>query len=121
MSRPRFLADHDLNERIVEGVLRHEPAAQFFLAREFGWQELPDDELLARAAKEGFIIVSHDVSTLSAAAIQRVERGEPMAGVLLVRQRRAFGDVIEHLVMIWTAAEAEEYANLIQYLPLRSP
>lgn len=26
MSRPRFLADHDLNEHIIDGVLRREPA-----------------------------------------------------------------------------------------------
>lgn len=120
MSRPRFVADHDLNERIVEGVLRHEPVAEFSLAREHGWHELPDDEFLTRAAAEGLIVVSHDVSTISAAAIRRVEQAQPMAGLLLIRQRRAFGEVIEHLVLIWTAAEAEEYANQIQYLPLRS-
>jgi hypothetical protein len=27
MSRPRFLADNDLNERIITGFLRREPAA----------------------------------------------------------------------------------------------
>ncbi len=36
MSRPRFLADHDLNEHIVTGVLRREPAAEFLCVREFG-------------------------------------------------------------------------------------
>ena len=30
MSRPRFLADHDLNEHIVSGVLRQEPLIDFF-------------------------------------------------------------------------------------------
>jgi hypothetical protein len=29
MSRPGFLADHDLNEHIVHGALRREPAIEF--------------------------------------------------------------------------------------------
>ena len=34
MSRPRFLADHDLNEHIIDGVLRREPAVEFLRARD---------------------------------------------------------------------------------------
>ncbi|MGH8625815.1 MAG: hypothetical protein ACREYC_11270 [Gammaproteobacteria bacterium] len=29
MSRPKFLADHDLNEHIVIGVIRRAPAVEF--------------------------------------------------------------------------------------------
>jgi hypothetical protein len=32
MSRPRFLADHDLNEHIVDGTLRREPGVEFLRA-----------------------------------------------------------------------------------------
>ncbi len=34
MSRPLFLADHDLYEHIVVGVLRREPAIEFLRVRE---------------------------------------------------------------------------------------
>ena len=36
MSRPRFLADHDLNEHIVTGVLRQEPVMGFLRVRDLG-------------------------------------------------------------------------------------
>jgi hypothetical protein len=36
MSRPRFLADHDLNEHLVTGVLRREPTIEFLRVREVG-------------------------------------------------------------------------------------
>jgi hypothetical protein len=36
MSRPRFLADHDLNEYILTGLLRREPAVQCLRVREYG-------------------------------------------------------------------------------------
>jgi hypothetical protein len=36
MSRPRFLADNDLNDAIAVGVLRREPAAEFARLRDLG-------------------------------------------------------------------------------------
>lgn len=50
MSRPRFLADHDLNEHIVSGVLRREPTIDFKRLRDVGLQEAIDDDVLAFAA-----------------------------------------------------------------------
>jgi hypothetical protein len=53
MSRPRFLADHDLNEHIIDGVLRREPTLEFLRARDVGmsnrrirrfWNMLPRKE-----------------------------------------------------------------------------
>ncbi len=45
MSRPRFLADHDLNEQIVTGVLRREAALAFVRARDVGMSEHPDADI----------------------------------------------------------------------------
>ena len=56
MSRPRFLADHDLNEHIIDGVQRREPALEFVRAREVGMSDRPDAELLAYAAQQDLIV-----------------------------------------------------------------
>jgi predicted nuclease of predicted toxin-antitoxin system len=72
MSRPRFLADHDLNELIAAGVLRREPALEFIRLRDVGLSDRPDAEVLAFAAANGFLLVSHDVNTMPAAAYARV-------------------------------------------------
>jgi len=50
MSRPRFLADHDLNEHIVSGVVRRAPTLEWVRAREVGMSEQADAEVLAYAA-----------------------------------------------------------------------
>jgi predicted nuclease of predicted toxin-antitoxin system len=60
MSRPRFLADHDLNEHIVSGVLRREPALEWVRARDIGMSERADAEVLAYAADHGFLVHCHD-------------------------------------------------------------
>jgi hypothetical protein len=118
MSRPRFLADHDLNENILHGVWRHEPTIVFRSAREFQLEQRPDDELLAFAAARGLIAVSHDVNTMRAAALARIDRGEPFSGLIMIHQRAPLANTIEDLVLIWAASEAEEWVNEVQFLPL---
>ena len=45
MSRPRFLADHDLNEHIVVGVSRREPAIEVVRVRELGMADSRDADI----------------------------------------------------------------------------
>ena len=51
MSRPRFLADHDLNEHLVYGAVRRELVIEFIRARDIGMHERPDAVVLAYAAE----------------------------------------------------------------------
>lgn len=72
MSRPRFLADHDLNQHIVAGVLRREPVVTFVTSRELRLERSPDAAVLEFAASESLVVVSHDASTMTAAAFAHV-------------------------------------------------
>ena len=86
MSHPRFLADHDLNEHLITGLLRREPSIEFVRVRDVGLETRDDDVLLAYAANEGLLVVSHDVNTMTATAHQRTMAGRPMGGLLMVHQ-----------------------------------
>lgn len=76
MSRLRFPADHDLNEHIVLGVLRQEPAIEFIRVRDAGLSDRSDDEILEFADENGLLVISHDVNTMPAAAFARLSHGE---------------------------------------------
>jgi len=121
MSRPRFLADHDLNEHIVSGVLRREPTLEWVRVRDIGMSERVDAEVLAYAADHGFLVVSHDINTMPSAAYTRMRAGQKMSGLLMVKQSDPVGPVIASLVLIWSASEAEEWENYVCFLPLSSP
>ena len=118
MSRPRFLADQDLHDAIVSGVVRIEPSIEFARLRDFGLEELPDEQVLRHAAREHWIVVSHDVSSMPSAASSLLAGGEPMDGLLLAHQLHPLGPSIDSLVLIWTASEAEEWIGRIGFLPL---
>lgn len=118
MSRPRFLADNDLNETIVDGVLRREPSIEFIRAREVGLQDRPDPEVLNYAAAHSLLIISHDVNTMIGFARERLEDGKSMPGLLMVRQAEPVANIIESLILIWSASEHEEWAGVIEFLPI---
>jgi predicted nuclease of predicted toxin-antitoxin system len=56
---PKFLADENLNAKIVAGLVRREPSIDFQTAKQAEILGLPDDEVLAIAAQSGRILVTH--------------------------------------------------------------
>ena len=118
MSRPRFLADNDLNDAIVVGLQRREPAVEFSRLRDLGLATLSDPDVLDFAAREKWIVVSHDVNTLTEAAFDRLAAGLKMSGLFLAHQRTPVLAVIESLLLIWVASDADEWAGQVEFLPL---
>jgi hypothetical protein len=118
MSRPRFLADHDLNEHIVAGVVRREPMIDFLVARDVGLDARPDAEVLEYAQAAKMLVVSHDVNTMPDAAHARLSRGDSSPGLFMVHQTSPIGSIIDSLVLIWAASELEEWKDLVVFLPL---
>jgi len=118
VSRPRFLADHDLNEHIVEGVNRREPALEIVRAREVGVADRLDTDVLQYAAEHGLIVISHDVNTMTAAAYARLAAQRPVVGLFLVHQRDPVGPIIDDLILIWSATEAHEWQSQACFLPI---
>lgn len=117
MSRPRFLADQDFNEYILTGALRQEPAIEIVRLRELGLDRSDDAEVLKYASLHGMAVLSHDVNTMIEVAATRIRDGEPMHGLFVTDQRGPLAPVIESLVVIWVASEAEEWQGRIVYLP----
>ena len=118
MSRPRFLADNDLMDQIVLGVQRREPVLPITRLRDVGLEQAPDAAVLEYAAREEAIVVSHDVNTMTTAAVARIEAGLKMAGLLLVHQQSPVSATIDDLILIWIASDAAEWTNQIRFLPI---
>lgn len=118
MSKPKFLADNDLRDSIVFGVLRREPAIEFVRVRHIGLDSVNDSEVLEFASNGKWIVVSHDVNTMSAAAFERMDSGLAMAGLFLAKQRGPVGPLVESLHLIWDESEAAEWVNIVEFLPL---
>jgi hypothetical protein len=115
--RPRLQADADLNQKIVAGLRRREPAIDFRSAGEGGVIGRPDPEVLALAASESRLLVSHDRQTMHG-HFRRFVETQASPGVVIVSQELDIGRTIEELLLVWAACEAEEWTNAIIFLPL---
>ena len=105
-----YQADADLNIAIVLGTIRAEPSIDFQTAVEAGLQGRPDPKVLAIAARDGRIIVTHDHKTMPQHFADFIaDNSSP--GVLIVPQHIAISTAIHELVLIWVATEAEEWTN----------
>lgn len=113
----RFQADADLNEEIVAGVMRREPAIDFQTADEAGLRGLSDPDVLARAASENRILVTHDRRTMPGHFADYILQ-DVSPGVFIISQQSRVRKAIEELLLIWVASESEEWRNLIVELPL---
>lgn len=118
MSAVRYLFDEDFNGRIVRGVRRNFPALDTLTVVEAGLSGTPDAEVLAWAAEQQRLLVSHDYRTMRAQAEQRLYAGRVMTGLILIRQDYPIGPAIEELGLITEASTAEEWHGVIAFFPL---
>jgi predicted nuclease of predicted toxin-antitoxin system len=115
--RAKFLADANFDLVILAAAKRRESAFDFQTAQAAGLTGLEDPEVLAMAAREERVLLTHDVRTMPQHFAAFI--GEhTSAGVLLVPQSFSRRQVVDDLLLIWIAMEAEEWINRIMSLPL---
>lgn len=113
----RYQADADLNQTIVTGVLRQEPTIDFQTAFATGLNGVKDPEVLAIAARQSRILVSHDRKTMPSEFAEFITSNQS-SGVIIVSRKLPVEVVIEELLLIWAASSAEEWIDRIAKLPL---
>jgi hypothetical protein len=115
--KPRCQADADLNRKIVAGLRRREPTIDFQDAYSGDVIGRPDPEVLALAAGEGRVLVSHDRRTMLKHFARFIE-DQTSPGLIIVSQDMDVGQAIEELLLVWAATEAEEWENAALFVPL---
>ena len=113
----RFQGDYDLKRSIILGLKRKVPAISFRNADESGLQGLDDEEVLAIAAREGRILVSHDRRTLPSHFARFIAHHQS-PGVILIDQSLPVKEAIDELELIWEASQGEEWINRLEFIPL---
>ena len=113
----RFQADADFNQIIVSAVVRRVPSVDFRTASVTGLAGLDDSAVLAKAAEDGRILVTHDQSTMPGHFRQFIA-SQTSPGLIVVSQQLAIRHVADDLILIWSATTSKEWTNRIAYLPI---
>lgn len=113
----RFLADEDLDNDILRGLIRRLPSVAISRVQDL-LPGKPDPEVLAWCAEEGHVLISHDVQTMRKHAYARLDAGLPMSGLILIPRSVPIRMAIDELAMICEASLSEEWDGLVAFLPL---
>ena len=70
-------------------------------------------------SKRGTYLLTHDVTTVSRYAYERVQKGQPMPGVFEVSRAVPISCVIEDILLLAECSLEGEWEGQVRYLPLR--
>jgi hypothetical protein len=118
-----LVSDEDVHGDIVRGLPRRAQALgldlDFVRALDVGLGGTPDTVILEWAAQAGRVLITNDKSTMVGSALARVAAGQPMAGLLALRNRATIGQAIDDILLVAQCYSEEDMSNNpVVYIPL---
>jgi len=111
-------ADENFNNDIIRGLLRRRPDLDIVRVQDVGLSGADDPAVLEWAAKEGRLLFTHDVTTITRYAYERIQAGKLIPGVFEVSREVPIGRAIEDILILAECSLAGEWQGQIRYLPL---
>lgn len=75
--------------------------------------------MLAWAATEGRILITHDITTMKQTAYDRIAAGLPMPGVFEVSQDVSIGTALDEILLLVLCSDQDEWQGQVRFLPLK--
>ncbi|MBT8363272.1 MAG: DUF5615 family PIN-like protein [Deltaproteobacteria bacterium] len=116
----RFAADENLNYNIVRGLLRRKSDLDIICIQDVGLSGKDDATVLEWVAQENRILLTHDVTTITKYAYERINEGLPMPGVFEIKMNSPLGDIIDDILLLADYSYEDEWVDQIVYLPLKN-
>ncbi len=96
----RLADDENLNDAITRGLRRRHPVIDIVRVQDAGLSGTDDPTILQWAAEQGRVLLTHDVSTMTKYAYERLRNGQPMPGVFEVIRTSPIAQVIDDLLLL---------------------
>lgn len=122
----KFLLDANTSKALAHALARHAPELDVLRLQNTPFAEAPDHEVLEFAAAQGRVLVSRDKRTLRDFALERVQAGKSMPGLLVVRRayldrQAGIGALVHELKLIAGASNPSEWEGIVEFIPLGIP
>ena len=114
----RLAVDENFNNDVVRGLLRRRPEVDLVRIQDAGLAGADDSTVLEWAANEKRVLLTHDVSTVTHHAYERVRAGRVMPGVFEVSRLVAISQAIEDILLLVECSLEGEWEGQVRYLPL---
>jgi Domain of unknown function (DUF5615) len=114
----RWLAGENFNNDILRALFRRNPGIDVVRVQDVGLRGADDEAVPVWAAEQGRILLTHDVSTITAHAYDRVMKGEPMPGVFEVSCDARIRAAVDDIFLLTECSTPDEWEGQVRYLPL---
>ena len=112
-------SDADFNGILFRALLRRQPDLDLIRVQDVGLRTAADPDILAWAAAENRILLTHDRDTMPGFAYDRVQTGLPLPGVFVIRNRpEQIGQMVEDILLVVLCSSQEEWKDRVVFLPL---
>ena len=118
--KPKFLLDENLDHDIAREVRRHDPSVDILYVGEQGAPLLGtlDPAILEFCETEQRILITNNRTSMPGHIADHQAAGKHHWGVLKTRARKpAVGPLIDEILLIAGASEAEEYYDVTDWIP----
>lgn len=115
----QWLADENFNNDILRALFRAKHDLDIVRAQDVGLTGAADETVLAWAADHNRVLLTHDVSTITAHAYRRVMKGDAMPGVFEVSRRITVRSAVDDILLLSECSVPGEWEGQVRYLPLR--
>ena len=114
----RVALDENFHGDVVRGLRRRRPDLDVIRVQDVGLSGADDPTILAWAAREGRVLFTHDVATMTHYAYERVSAGLPMPGLFEVGRAVSVRLAIDDMLLIMELSMDGEWEGQVRYLPL---
>src|SRR6267154_428903 len=105
----RLAADANFNNDVLRGLKRQAPELDVIRVADIGQRTAEDTDILAWAADEGRILITHDRATVPRFAYERVRDGLFMPGVFVIRDKPPMQLMIDEVHLVALASMPDEW------------
>ena len=114
----RYITDECFNGNLYHALVTRFPNLDIVRAQDVGLSAHDDPTILAWAADQGRLVLSHDVNTLVGFAYERTRSGLAMPGVFEIPRSITISDAAAQLALLAECSRDGEWEGHVVYLPL---
>ena len=116
----KLAADENFNNDILRGMLRRSPDLDILRVQDIPEVATKDDPtVLVWAAREGRVLITHDVRTITKYAYERIAAGLSMPGIFEIKRSVPVAIAIDELLIVAECSLDGEWEGQVRYIPLR--
>ena len=120
MGERKYLLDEHVNPRLKMAVHKHNPEIAVWCIGDPGAppRGTPDPDILLWCEAKGFSLVTDNRTSMPVHLQDHLAVGGHVPGIFILNDKMSMGKMAEELAIIHGAAEPDEYAGMIVFLPM---